>query len=152
MSCCGSECTSSELFVLVVAGGGMGMALQASPPPAALAALPVIANQYAMGILLAGGINKEVAQRALGSLPVGGNIKGVAQRTLNTPPSYAVVETAVTAMVALVARSGTAVCTGSCTGGNLQQWLSDVLSGHHHHGNGPSRCQPLHEFRQRYGG
>jgi hypothetical protein len=107
----------SELFVLVAVGGEMGMAPWASPPPAALAALPVITNQDTVGILPAGGITEGVARRALGSLPVGGITKGVAQHIPGPSPSHAVVETVVTAMAALVARPGTAVCTDGCPGG-----------------------------------
>jgi hypothetical protein len=51
------------------------MAPRASPPPAALAALPVIADQDTVGIFPEGGIIEGVAQRALGSLPAGGITK-----------------------------------------------------------------------------
>ncbi len=82
----------SESFVLVAAGGVMGMAPWASPPPAALAALPVIANQDTMGILPVGGSTKGIAQRALGSLPVGGITEEVAQHAPGPSPSHALLK------------------------------------------------------------
>jgi hypothetical protein len=92
------------------------MAPWASPPPSALAALPVNADQDAVGILQAGRVVKGVAVRALGSLRAGGTTKGVVLRSLNPLPSHAVVETAETA-AASVARPGTAVCMDGCVGG-----------------------------------
>jgi hypothetical protein len=101
---------------LVAAVGGTRMAPRASPPPAALAALPVTTDQDAVGILQAGGVVKGVAMRTLSSLWAGGNTKGVALRALAPLPSHAVVETVETA-AASVARPGTAVCTYGCAGG-----------------------------------
>jgi hypothetical protein len=101
---------------LAAAVGGMRTAPRASPPPAALAVLPVNADQDATGILQAGGVVKGVAVRILGSLRAGWTTKGVALHTLGPQPSHAVVETTETA-VASVARPGTAVCMGGCTGG-----------------------------------
>jgi hypothetical protein len=107
----------TESFVLVAAGGGMGMAPWASPPPAALAALPVIANQDAVGILPVGRITKGVAQCTLSSLPAGEITEIVAQRAPGPLLSHAGVETAVMATAALAARPSTAVCTDGCAGG-----------------------------------
>jgi hypothetical protein len=100
----------------VAAVGGTRTALRVSPPPAALAALPVNADQDAAGILQAGGVVKGVAMRALGSLWAGGITKGVAVRALGLLPSHTVVETAET-VAASVARPGTVVCTDGCAGG-----------------------------------
>ncbi len=63
---------------LVAVVGGTWMAPWASPPPAALAALPVNADQDAAGILQAGGVIEGVSVCALGSLRAGGTTKGVA--------------------------------------------------------------------------
>jgi hypothetical protein len=92
------------------------MALRESPLLAALAALPVNAPQDATGVLLAGGITKGVAQRAISPLPAGGSTKGVAQCALGPLPSHAVVGTTKTAVMALAASPGTAVCTDGCAG------------------------------------
>jgi hypothetical protein len=101
---------------LVVAVGGMRAALRASPPLAALAALPVNADQDAAGILQAGGVVKGVAVHALGSLQAGGTTKGVALRAPGPLSSHAAVESAEMA-AASVARSGTAVCMDGCASG-----------------------------------
>jgi hypothetical protein len=92
------------------------MALRASPPPAALATLPVNADQDAAGILQAGGVVKGVAVRTLGFLRAGGTTKGVALRTPGPLSSHAAVEAAETG-AASVARSSTAVCMDGCAGG-----------------------------------
>jgi hypothetical protein len=101
---------------LVAAVGGMRTAPQASPPPTALAALPVNADQDAAGILQAGGVVEGVAVRPLGSLRAGGTTKGVALHAPGPLPSHAAVEAAET-VAASVARPGTAVCMDGCAGG-----------------------------------
>jgi hypothetical protein len=101
---------------LVAAVWGTRMAPWASPPPAALAALPVNADQDAVGVLQAGRVVKGVAVCALGFLRAGGTTKGVALRALDPLPSHVVVETAETA-TASVAQPGTAACTDGCAGG-----------------------------------
>ena len=101
---------------LVVAGGGTRTAPRASPPLAALAALPVNADQDAVGILQAGGVVEGVAVCALGSLRAGGTTEGVALRAPGPLPSHAAVEAAEMA-AASVARPGTAVCMDGCAGG-----------------------------------
>jgi hypothetical protein len=101
---------------LVSVVGGTMTALRVSPPSPALAALPVNADQDAVGVLQAGKVVEEVAVRALGSLWAGGITKGVAVRTLGPLPLHAVVETAET-VVASVARPGTAVCMDGCASG-----------------------------------
>ena len=80
--------------------GETRIAPQASPPPAALAALPAIAVRDALGIATAG---REV--------------EGVAQRALTTLPSRAVDETVQTAAAAPATRVGAAVCMDGCAGG-----------------------------------
>jgi hypothetical protein len=101
---------------LVAAVGGTRTAPWASPPPAALAALPVNADQDAAGIMQAGGILEGVAMRAHGSLRAGGTTEGVALRAPGPLPSHAAVEAAEMA-AASVARPSTAVCTDGCAGG-----------------------------------
>jgi hypothetical protein len=101
---------------LVAVVGGTRTALRVSPPPAALAALPVNADQDAAGVLQAGRVVEGVAVRALGSLQEGGITKGVAVRTLGPLPSHGVVETAEMA-AASVARPSTPVCMDGCAGG-----------------------------------
>jgi hypothetical protein len=102
--------------LLVAASGGTRTAPWASPPPAALAALPVNADQDAAGILQAGGVVEGVAVCALGSLRAGGTTEGVALRAPGPLPSHAAVEAAETVAVS-VAKPGTAVCTDGCAGG-----------------------------------
>jgi hypothetical protein len=63
---------------LVAVVGGARMAPRASRPPAALAVLPVNADQDAAGILQAGRVVEGVAVHALGSLRAGGKNIGVA--------------------------------------------------------------------------
>jgi hypothetical protein len=87
-----------------------------SPPPAALAALPVNAAQDAMSILPVGGITKQVAQCGISSLPEGGSTKGVAQHAHGHSPSHTVVGTVKTAVAALAASLGTVVCMDGCAG------------------------------------
>ncbi len=101
---------------LVAMVGGTRTAPRTSPPPAALAALPVNADQDAAGILQAGRVVGGVAVHALGSLRAGGTTKGVALCAPGPLPSNAAVEAAETA-AASVARSGTAVCTDGCASG-----------------------------------
>jgi hypothetical protein len=101
---------------LVAAVGGTRTAPRVSPPPASLAALPVNANQDAVGVFQAGGVIKRVVVRALGSLQSGGITEGVAVCALGPLPSHAVVETMETAG-ASVARPSTAVCMDGCAGG-----------------------------------
>ncbi len=125
---------------LVAVVGGTRTALRVSPPLAALAALPVNADQDAMGILQAGGVLKGVAVCTLGSLRAGEITEGVAVCALGPLgplPSHAVVETAEMAATS-VARPGTAVYMDGCAGGtcidgrawmfvralpSLRQWL-----------------------------
>jgi hypothetical protein len=104
------------LSVLAAGVGKSRTALQVSPPPAALAALPVNAAQDATSILPDSGITEGVAQCAIGSLPEGGSTEGVAQHALGHSPSHAVVGTAETAVVALLVSPGTVVCTDGCAG------------------------------------
>jgi hypothetical protein len=101
---------------LVATVGGARTAPRASPPPAALATLPVNADQDAAGILQAGGVVEGVAVHALGSLQAGGTTEGVALHAPGPLPSHTAVEVAETA-VASVARPGTAVCRDGCAGG-----------------------------------
>jgi hypothetical protein len=100
----------------VAAVGGTRMAPQVSSPPAALAALPVNADQDAAGVLQASRVIKGVAVHALGSLQAGGITEEVAVRALGPLHSHAVVETAEMAG-ASVARPGTAVCMDGCADG-----------------------------------
>ncbi len=101
---------------LVAAVGGKRMAPWASLPLAALAALPVNADQDAVGILQAGGVVEGVAMRALGSLRAGGTSEGVALCAPSPLLSHVAVEAIKTA-AASVARPGTAVCMDGCTSG-----------------------------------
>ncbi len=105
-------CNRSSISAAAV--GESRTALWESPPPEALAALPVNAAQDAMSILPAGGITKGVAQCAIGSLLAGGSTEGVAQRALGPPPSHTVVGTAELAVASLVVSPGTADCMDGC--------------------------------------
>ena len=80
--------------------GKMRTTLRVSPPPAALAALPATAICDALGIEMAGG-----------------DVKGVAQRTPTSSPLRAGNKTTQMAAAAPVARVGAAACTDGCAGG-----------------------------------
>jgi hypothetical protein len=122
----------NKLSVLAAEVGGPRTALRESPPLADFAALPVIAIEDTVGVLLASRFIEGVAQCALGSLPADGITKGVAQRALGPSPSHAVVGTAETAVVAFVARPGTAVCMdgyagGTCIDGHAWTFVQDTI-------------------------
>ncbi len=109
-------CRNAEMGrQLVAAVGGTRTAPRASPPLAALAALPVNADQDAAGIFQAGGVVEGVDVRTLGSLQAGGTTEGGALCAPAPLPSHATVE-ATEMAAALVARPGTAVCMDGCAG------------------------------------
>ena len=114
-------------------------AQQVSSLPAAVAASPVDAVQ-------AGGGIEGVAVRALDTSRAEGTTGGIALRTPGPLPPRPVPRTAKTA-VASVANLGT-VCRRY-----LHRWTClDIRPGRHSRGDGPSRRQPLHEYRAWYRG